>query len=136
MEGNQRHVKRAALALTLAACAIAGQRWWVGDHIETRQWTLAGVQGREIRVAVMHGACEDFDHIKVTESANRVTVAGFALVPNHIDACSDVLSFHCETFLLAEPLGDRRLWHAPAESVYWDVLDDAPRRASTVYCTH
>jgi hypothetical protein len=94
------------MVLALSACGTTEK----GTSPEAEMFSLAGVDGNDLYLNVVHGACDTFDHTDVRESRTEVAVAVIHATRN-VDCVSMALS-ECRVVTLQAPLGDRRLVYA------------------------
>lgn len=98
----------AALAATTGAC---------GSHarLVSVPWSLVRAPGRQLTVASEGGGCQSFDHASATETRHRVTVAVYDVLqtPGAGEACTADAVLTRTTITLRQPVGNRKLGHAP-----------------------
>lgn len=117
-----------ALAAALAATAVAGCG---GDDDgdeppatarvvkESVPWKLSSVDGRRLTVTYEAGTCAGEEMTvepRVDEDAERVRIAVVARRQVHGNACAGLVKIGQLRVTLTDPLGDRRLVHAPVRA--------------------
>ena len=102
--------------MLIAAVAAMGAGCGLSDH--TRRvsvpWSLVQSEGRRLMIEFVSGGCESFDHAGATETNQQVTVAAYDLLARKAgEACTSEVIFARSTLALRQPLGARKLMHAP-----------------------
>ena len=123
MHRSRHAVALFSLALILSACGLIGG----GTSPEAESWELAGVDGNQVFLRVLHGACDKFDHVDVRESPTEVSIAVIHAVAD--GDCKAIGLIDCRVVTLQAPLGDRRLVYASPEPVPNSSEHPTPRSA-------
>ncbi len=127
MSRRKRRVVVASVVVTLAA--VAGYvKVFTGSYDKPLDWKLVGVDGRTMTVTYMDGPCAPFDRFDLQETGEGVTLGVEARVRKGNYVCPTIGIGHFDKILLASPLGDRPLWHAPDGTHDGRVLDSSRGR--------
>jgi hypothetical protein len=96
----------AALAATAGGCGSQAR-------VVSVPWWLVQAQGRQLTVASEGGGCQSFDHASATETHHQVTVAVYDGLQGPGEVCTGEAVLTRSTITLHQPLGNRKLVHAP-----------------------